>query len=119
MKPSEIITITCKVLELDVDILIHPRSPNPLRKYPIDSSRHVQKYCDARYIIAYLIRKHHDKDYSYRAIAKMLGHILKNGDGDHSAAIYAEWACGEKLKHKFRERLFIEKFEKVKKATSL
>ena len=117
MKPSEIITITCKVLELDESILVTPAKPQSRRHYMSNDTRQKQKYCDGRFIITYLIRLKHDKDYSYMVIAEMLGQYLKTGKGDASAAIYSDWIAGQLIRSKNKE--FIAKLEKVKKATSL
>lgn len=110
MIPSDIINIVCRSLELDVDKL--------------KSKTSVKEYVHGRFIICYLIRKQGGiigsnritkelaNEYSYRAIAYLLGRILKNGDGDHAWALNGEFICIQLLKIKDKE--FCAKYEKVR-----
>lgn len=110
MQSNDIIDIVCKALELDVDKL--------------KSKTSVKEYVHGRFIVCYLIRKQGNvigsnritkelaNEYSYRAIAYLLGRILKNGDGDHAWALNGEFICIQLLKIKDKE--FCVKYEKVR-----
>lgn len=110
MQSNDIIDIVCKALELDVDKL--------------KSKTSVKEYVHGRFIVCYLIRKQANvigsghvtkalaNEYSYRAIAELLGRILKSGEGDHSWALNGEFICIQLLKMKDRE--FCVKYDLVK-----
>ena len=110
MQPNDIIDIVCKALELDVDKL--------------KSKTSVKEYVHGRFITCYLIRKQGNvvgsnrvtkdlaNEYSYRAIADLLGRTLKSGEGDHPWALNGEFICTQLLKIKDKE--FCAKYEKVR-----
>lgn len=109
MTPNQIIDIVCKALELDVNKLKTKTS--------------VKEYVHGRFIICYLIRKQLNlscservkkelsNEYSYAAIAVLLGRILKSGEGDHPFALNGEFICTQLLKIKDKE--FCAKFNVV------
>lgn len=73
------------------------------------------KYCDGRFIAVYLIRKIYGKEYSYKKIAVLLGKILKDGNGDHAATIYAENVCDDFLKGRKKDfdGSFLKNYKRV------
>lgn len=113
MNPDKIIDTVCKVLELDKDVLTTriTSKNNPLNK-PLSQSR---KYCDGRFIIVYLIRKQHDKDFTYKDIAYLLGYFRKRtNEGDHEATRYCDFIAGELLR--IKDKKFTEKVLKCQEA---
>jgi len=110
VQPSDIIDTVCRALELDVDKL--------------KSKTSVKEYVHGRFIICYLIRKDFNiktperikkefaKEYSYSAIANLLGRTLKSGEGDHPWSLNGEFICTQLLKIKDKE--FCAKFDLVK-----
>ena len=94
MTPEQVIKIVCEVMGLDVDLFkgVEGKRPSQAGIYPF-----------GRHISVYLIRKEHDKFYSYESIAHTLGNKRKDGKGDRSATLYNEWIAKVLIKNKDKE----------------
>ena len=117
MTDKAIIELVCKVLDLDLDIMLSKEAPVPSgatlkekHRYLYKETRQKQTYCEGRFIAAnFIIEKNGS---TLESIAFQFNYKLKSGKGDHSAALYWNEQCENLLRLKYKS--FTEKFIKVK-----